>query len=96
MEPDPIAAVLAVLNDALRCDPKAVLAVLRTKYNCNAALAEHAYVVIGETEAGNAAVTGLGLLNGILAAALKEKVALQLDDRTGDVVGFVRYTSVTG
>lgn len=87
MPDDAFDRVLATLNDAYRSDPVAVLKLLQARVPCNAALATHEHVVVKS----NDTVSALGLLNGLMAAAFGARVAMQQDDRTGEVIGFTRY-----
>lgn len=59
--------VVEILNEALRLDPSAINALIRTRTECNAALDNYSNVQTW-SGAGKAPLVGvLGLLNGIFA-----------------------------
>lgn len=80
---------VAVLNEALALDPKAIGALLATRIPCNAELAEHPTIQVCEDPRGKTTVGILGMLNGIFGVTSKGNgfIKAVLDD-SGAVESF--------
>jgi hypothetical protein len=62
---DPIKKAIAVLNDALDCDPRAITQLVNLRVNCNAQLVKHP-TIQSSVYSGIAKVGVLGLINGVV------------------------------
>lgn len=75
-----------LLNDAMRCDPEAVRALIRHRVPCNESLADHPRIIATANE-GEVTVNIIGLLNG-LVDDYRDRLCVKMDSVTLDVVGF--------
>jgi hypothetical protein len=93
--PDPFNAALKALNSAYDDDPSALHALICNRVPCNEKLANHPTVQVSVNELTNTpnptyVVGMLGIINGILDAALGKRIAAIIDDR-GKVTGFCEF-----
>lgn len=89
----PLAPILTALNDALEADPVAVHALISTRVQCNARLADHPTVQVGITPT-SFEVGALGLLNGVIEVATGKRVAaqwVQTEPGREELVGFIEW-----
>ena len=84
--------VLKTLNAALQLDPRAVEMALYRRVYCNERLADSPHVIAIDKPLG-AAISGLGILNGVLEALNIPRVAIEVDDNgeLGFASKFVDY-----
>lgn len=82
---------LRVLNEAYKADHAAMLSLIENRVPCNAALADHRTIQVGGRDDGGTEVGMLGVINGICDAATGKRVAVCIDDQTGDIAGFIEY-----
>ena len=85
------------LNEAFRCDPDAIRALLCNRVPCNQALVEHPTVQVTRVpRAGSYTVGARGLLNGVLEVLTGKRVAAMWSDDTDSegarkFIGFCEY-----
>lgn len=96
-------ALMACLNTAFQADPDAIHALTRNRVPCNAALANHPYVVVdanvalnkvedGTLQIEHFSVGAIGLLNGVLTAIGLPRVAWVIEDGPGNRRTFTGFT----
>lgn len=87
---------IAVLNDAIKADQKAVTALFEQRVPCNQALVDHPTIVCQESEENPITneVGVLGIINGILEPLTGSRVASRWqggDSEPSLISSFVRY-----
>jgi len=84
-----VAHAIAVLNEALSQDPRALRDLLAHREVCNQRLAQNDTVQVRQTPDGVRSVGVLGLINGILGARANGMgpLAVEMDDN-GDLLRF--------
>jgi hypothetical protein len=83
-------AAIDTLNSAFRADPAAVQTMFQLRRPCNRALADHPNILVaatGEGESEKFSIGLLGIINGIIAAAAGECMAVQVDEQ-GNILRF--------
>ena len=88
-----IGHTLQFLNHAFKADPEAVKSLLQHRVPCNEALSNDPYIQVREEADVCYSVSVLGLLNGILSSLNCDLIAATVETETGDISGFVPYTS---
>lgn len=91
-----IGVFLRVLNEAYKADEAAVITLIENRVPCNATLADHATIQIGMSADGKTEVGLLGIINGICEAMTGKRVAICINDKTGETTGFIEYEPVRG
>lgn len=91
-------AVLRILNEGFKADPGAMHALCSNRVPCNAALALHPSILVGDVPTGARpqselfCVGAIGLLNGVVEALTGERVAQKwTDEKRPTMLGFCRY-----
>lgn len=83
---------VALLDEALLCDPVAMQALLRTRVPCTEKLVEHPTVqVMLDPDTFQNSISVLGLINGICDKLTGEKVCAVVDNATGEIQRFGIY-----
>ncbi len=80
--------VIELLNEVLTKDPIAVRDLFDKSVRANSRLARSECAVIDD----NSNLRVMGLINGILSKGGHDLVAMEIDDDTGVLLGFSKYT----
>lgn len=83
--------ILRVLNEACAADRDAMLRLIETRVACNDALADHPTIQVANDPEGKPIVGVLGLINGLCEPLTGRRVAVEIDDKTGEVIRFIPF-----
>lgn len=84
---------MAVLNEALKAEPTALMELLTKRVHIGHTLDTHPDVITGGSEEAPS-LSPLGLINSVLLAATGKRVALGLDEK-GNPIAFTDYEAAT-
>lgn len=81
------------LNKYLITDKKAMMTLINANANCNDKLADLPNIQVRSSDTG-CVVRMIGVINGLLQSIGEEMIAIQIDDKTNEILGFTKYINL--
>jgi len=84
--------IVTELNKYLKKDSKAIIQLFEKCVKVNKELSEDENILVRNIDGGEMGLGVIGLLNGLLTCVGEGKIAIQVDDKTNKLIGFVEYS----